>query len=442
MPWIPKVYKVTIVLLLWIVEVQGNWFLAQSDHLTLENAIGIGLENNLNLKISTVREQIASNNNTLGNAGFLPDVTTTGNLQYATSNSRQEFFNGDSRSAADAGSRSAGASIGLNWTIFEGFGRLAARERLALLVDRSKESTRAEVLELSSSIEASYYDLVRQEQEIRLTRQSIVLNLALRQLAEQKLSIGVGTELDVLQASNQVNADSSFLLAQLGVFERGKVTFNRLLARETDVAFQVDTLIRLTTLPTQEELIEQTVQAHPDLRLLQMDEQITELQIKEAKSALYPSLDFNANYNYSWSRSDVGFLLSNRSYGPVVGLRATYDIFPGRNLRKDIDNVELLQRTFQLSQEDLQEELAARIAAIYAEYYALVDLEQLELRNIVMAERNTYLAQELYRLGQTTNFEVREAILQEVEARDRLIDTQYQMKQAEVELRRLSGRTF
>jgi hypothetical protein len=38
-------------------------------------AIQIGLENNLNIKISEGQKEIANNNNTLGNAGFLPTWT-------------------------------------------------------------------------------------------------------------------------------------------------------------------------------------------------------------------------------------------------------------------------------------------------------------------------------------------------------------------------------
>ncbi|MDH3649568.1 MAG: TolC family protein [Saprospiraceae bacterium] len=420
----------------------GMGYTQSAPRLTLEDALRIGVENNLNLQISSVQEEIATNNNTLGNAGYLPILSTSGNFSLASNNTKQEFFNGDSRSASDAGSRSAGANVGLDWTIFEGFRREAARDRLGLLVSRSKESTRAQAHELASSIELGYYELVRLQQQISLTEQSIQLNIDLSQLANQKLEIGVGTELDVLQAISQVNTDSSLLLAQLGILDKSMVSFNRLLGRSTDIPFSVDTILELEALPGQVELIELAVNSHPDLKLLQMDERITELQIKEAKSALYPTLEVNADYNYNWSRADVGFLLSNRSFGPVIGLRATYDVFSGRNLRKDIENVELLQRTFQLGQQDLEEALSAQIAAVYTEYRSLVDLQSLEQRNIETAERNTYLAQELYRLGETTNFEVREAILQEVALRDRLIETEYRMKLAQIELRRLSGQTL
>jgi hypothetical protein len=44
------------------------------------------------------------------------------------------------------------------------------------------------------------------------------------------------------------------------------------------------------------------------------------------------------------------------------------------------------------------------------------------------------LARELYRLGKTTNFEVRESILQEIQALDRVINAQARVKQVEIEI--------
>ena len=39
-----------------------------------------------------------------------------------------------------------------------------------------------------------------------------------------------------------------------------------------------------------------------------------------------------------------------------------------------------------------------------------------------------------YRLGKTTNFEVRESILQEIQALDRVINAQARVKQVEIEI--------
>ncbi len=53
---------------------------------------------------------------------------------------------------------------------------------------------------------------------------------------------------------------------------------------------------------------------------------ISELSTKEAQSRFYPQLSFYAAYDYGNSVNEVGFLASNRSYGPSIGITAKWSI--------------------------------------------------------------------------------------------------------------------
>ena len=203
---------ITLFLLLGISVISG---LAQTESisiLSLEEAIEIGLVNNYSIRIAKVNEEIATTNNNAGNAGFLPRVTATGSVNYTSSNTRQQFFSGDERSGVGAGNTQARAGLGLTWTAFDGFRMFAARDRLQLTEDRSKTFTKSEMQDLVTAIQSAYYGLARIKQQIEIVEQSILLNKSLLDLAEAKLKIGTGTSLDVLQTSNNLNADSSSLL--------------------------------------------------------------------------------------------------------------------------------------------------------------------------------------------------------------------------------------
>ena len=75
----------------------------------------------------------------------------------------------------------------------------------------------------------------------------------------------------------------------------------------------------------------------------------------------------------------------------------------------------------------------------YADYQSLRQLSVLEQRNLEVAREQATLARELYRLGRTTNYEVREATLQEIQAQDRMIQTMSRLKQTEINLLDLAG---
>jgi outer membrane protein TolC len=409
------------------------------DILTLEEAIQTGLENNYNIRISRNNEAIAANSNTYGNAGFLPQISTTASLTYSSNNTVQKLFSGDERRASGAGNTNIRTGVSLNWTAFDGFAMFAVKERLELQEERSQAFTRRAMHDLVTQIQNVYYGIVRIRQQVDIREQSLQLNRDLQELADAKLKIGTGTALQVLQTTNLVNADSSALLNQIDQLDQAKISLNRLMGRDPQTAFMVSPDVPQTLLPTLEELTQLAIQQNHDVKLLEYDEQIALAQIKEARSALYPQVDINAGYNYSYSRAEIGFALSNRGFGPSVGLGISYNIFPGRNIKKDLANAELFKQNVLLSREELEEDLRADLAILYQDYFALQELLALESRNVVTAERNTSLARQLYRSGRATNFDVREAILTETQVKDRLSDVQFRQKITEIQLKNLAG---
>lgn len=407
--------------------------------LTLEAAIQTGLENNYSIRIARNSEAIAANSNNYGAAGFLPRLSTTGSLSYTSNNTQQKFFSGDEREGKGAGNTALRAGLALNWTAFDGFRMFALKERLDLQEQRSKAFTQQAMHDLVTQIQTLYYGVVRLRQQVDITDQSIQLNLDLQGLAEAKLKIGTGTALEVLQTTNRVNADSSALLNQLDQLQQAKISLNRLMGREPQTTFHLPSELPQALLPTLEELTEMAIRQNHNIKLLQYDERIALTQIKEARSALYPQVDVNAGYNYNFSKAEVGFLLSNRTFGPTVGLGVVYDIFPGRNIKKDLDNAELFKKNIELSKAELEEDLKADLAILYQDYEALLELLELERRNVNTAEQNSSLARQLYRSGRATNFDVREAILTEIQVKDRLSDVEYRQKITELQLKSLAG---
>lgn len=407
--------------------------------LALEGAIQEGLENNYAIRIARNQEQIADNSNNPGNAGMLPRVSANGNFNYTNNNTRLEFFSGDSQVRPSAGNTSFRSGLAMNWTAFDGFRMFAAKDRLELQATRSRTFTQSAMQDLVTQIQTAYFGLVRLRQQIDITQQAIQLNTAIKDLAEAKLKIGTGTSLDVLQTSTRLNADSSALVNLQDQLAQAKIGLNRLLNRDPATNFLVPSEVPSSILPSLEELNELALRQNFQIKLLNVDEQIALAQIKEVRSGLYPSVNILAGYDFNWSRAEAGFLVSNRSFGPSIGISTTYDLFPGRNLKKDIANAELIQKNIQLDKLDLAANIKADLALLYQQYQALGNLLQVESRSLATAEKNTALAEELYRSGRATSFEVREAILEETRVRDRLSDVQFRQKLAEIQLKSVAG---
>lgn len=73
--------------------------------LSPESAVKIGLEKNFGIQILRNNERIAELNNTPGRAGLLPTLGVNSLANYASNNTEQKFFNGETRSGVGAGDR-------------------------------------------------------------------------------------------------------------------------------------------------------------------------------------------------------------------------------------------------------------------------------------------------------------------------------------------------
>src|SRR5690554_7294946 len=132
--------------------------------LNLQECLRIGLQNNFDLQITRNEELISDNNVTLGNAGFLPELSLNSGYTIRGSNSDQLPADGsetiESRSA-NTGTLDAG--VNLNWTLFEGFRVQTNYQRLQELQTIGELNTRLTVEQLLASLTAEYYNYVHQQ---------------------------------------------------------------------------------------------------------------------------------------------------------------------------------------------------------------------------------------------------------------------------------------
>ena len=110
---------------------------------SLQSCIDKGLENNYSLKITRNEEAVASNNATIANAGYLPQVDLSagysGTLNNTNSTTRATGAVSKERNVTDHTLR---AGVDLSWTIFDGFNIQAKYSRLQELKRQSKTQTR------------------------------------------------------------------------------------------------------------------------------------------------------------------------------------------------------------------------------------------------------------------------------------------------------------
>src|SRR5690606_20550115 len=99
--------------------------------------------------------------------------------------------------------------VNLNWTVFDGFGMFARRDRFKEIQRQGEAEIKFEVISQLSEVIATYYNLVQQKRLLNALDTTITLSQYRVTLAENRLEIGKGSKLDLLNAKVDLNTDQT-----------------------------------------------------------------------------------------------------------------------------------------------------------------------------------------------------------------------------------------
>jgi outer membrane protein TolC len=417
-------------------------FVQAQEQLTLEEAVQIGLDNNYSILIAENISEIDKNNATLGNAGFLPNLSATASKSRSIEDSRS-VFSGSSipdREDENAQSTSTTAGAQLEWTVFDGLRMFTSYERLQELKNLGEKEARLTIEQTLAEIISSYYSIVQLKKSYEVIENTVDISRERIEIAETQQDLGSGSEYDLLQARADLSADSAALIRQEVALNNAKMSFNKLLARNPTAEFEVSDDIPLQQQLEYAALEQKTLADNLSLSVARTNREVKALEIKEIKGERYPEIVLNGGYNYNKNESASGIFEFNQTEGFTYGISARVDLFDGFNINRRIENAKIGLKNQQYIVEEQENSVQTALSSAYQNYVNALKLVDLEMRNLTNAEQSVDIALERFRLGTINAIELREAQRTLISAENRLIQAQYEAKTTETELLRLSGR--
>jgi outer membrane protein len=407
--------------------------------LSLEDAIGIALNNNYDIKLVNNDIQVAKNNVNLGNAGMLPRVDgsfsdggSKQNITRTQSNGNQQTLDGVRNT-----SMNYGASLG--WTIFDGLQMFTNYEKLKELQKLGEVNAKATILTTVSNVISSYYTVLKEQQLVNARDSVLDISQLRLRIANNKLAIGRGSKLDVLAAKVDYNTDTSAYLQEINLLKTAKTALNQVMARDLNTDFKVENQINIDGALDYAALSTQTAQLNPDLQNAFINRKIAELNLKQIKGQRYPVVSVNSGYEFQKSASPTGFNTQQRAQGFTYGLTASLNIFNGFLQRQNERNAKIGISSSELTFEKTKQEIGAQLLSTYQNYSTNLDLLKIEKSNVDIARQNLDITLEKYRLGSISPLELREAQKNSIDAITRYLEAQYQAKLTEINLKEISG---
>ena len=411
---------------------------AQED-LTLDQALTTGLENNFGIRLAKKDVDIAENNYSRGNAGFLPRVDVTANQNFTIEDTKQEFIENRTQERDGARSQRFNAEATLQWTIFDGTGMFIRYDRLAELKKSQDFNLKYTIESQVSNIVKAYYSVVLEQERTDVLKDNLLFSKRILDVAKSKYEIGKFSRLDYLTAQVDYNSDSSNYLAQTERFKNLKVELNQLIGRSPGIEYDVMPAIDIDSTLIQHELLQRMFDHNPLLKQLEAGKAISSLQLQEIRSQRYPVINLNTGYTYGSSSAEAGFLVSRQAFGPTFGISARMNIFDGNNLNRQQQNAQIEIEKADISFEEARIEMEAALRKAFNQYQNSMARINLEKSNVTVAVEREEIAFERYEIGNSSAIEVREAQLNRLNAEIRYLNVMFNAKVSETELYRLSS---
>jgi outer membrane protein TolC len=409
--------------------------------LTTEKAVELALEHNYGIKIANNTVEVAENNTGILNSGYLPTLTGNAGASIDVQNTEGELANGDVRIAEGAETRRYNASINLNYTLFDGLGRLYNYKRL-------KEEYQLSELEARETIETTmiqlfsiYYTVAQLSENTDALEQTIMISKDRLVRAGYQFDYGQSTKLEVLNAEVDINNDSINLINIRQQLQNTKRDLNVVMGNAYSEDLIVDTEVNFLLDLNKDELFEQTKANNVSLLQARKNINISQFDIKTNRAQFLPTIGLVGSYgwNESSNNSPLAFVLQNTNTGLSAGLNLSWNLFDGGGTLTRVKNAKINLENQKLQEEQLLIEIKRNFDNAWDDYQNKLVIFQVQENNIKTSQNNFDRTQEKFKIGQVTSIEFRQAQLNLLNAELSRNQAKYDAKLAELTVLQLSG---
>lgn len=409
--------------------------------LTQEDAVKLALDNNYGIKIAKNDVEVANNNTSILNSGYLPTVTAAAGATYNLDNTEAEFSNGTDPTVLNgAESDRYNASISLNYTIFDGLGRRYNYESLKEQYQLSELQARETIENTITQLFSVYYSVAQLTENLEALKETLAVSKDRLVRAEYQFEYGQNTKLGVLNAEVDINNDSINIISSYQDLKNAKRDLNVVLGNTLDNDFTVNTEVNFALQFQRDSLFEQAKIRNVALLQTEKNIAISQLSIKSNQSGYLPTLGLSGTYGWNKNNNNAASFVSvSTSTGLSAGLNLSWKIFDGGRTKTNVRNAKVNLETQKLQKENILIGIKRDFDNAWEDYTNKLNIFNIQEQNIITSQNNFERTQEQFKIGQVNSIEFRQAQLNLLNAELSRNNAKYDAKLAELQLLQLSG---
>ena len=332
-------YKYTQLLLLFVFTTMQ---VTAQNILTKKEALEITLENNYGIKIANNNLEVAKNNSSVYNSGYLPTISTSAGTNYSNTDQEITGQDGTSTSVNGAVTKTYNASLNVNYTIFDGLGRKYNYQQLKEQYNLTELQARETIENTYLQLFTVYFQIARLSENTSNLQEALEISKQRLQRAKYQNEYGQSTKLELLNAEVDVNNDSISYINSKQQFLNAKRSLNIILGVQKEVDYDVETDVSFSNLLSFDDLLLETKSNNVLLKQNEKNIAISEFNIKVNKANYLPNLGLTTSYG--WNKSEnpaTSFLAGSTSNGLNAGLNLSWNLFDGGSTKTRVANAKI-----------------------------------------------------------------------------------------------------
>lgn len=410
--------------------------------ISLEDALSLTLKENISVKIKTNELDQIKNYEKVGVLGTLPRIIVNGSASGNKGTSSLEFATDDFPSLEDAESESKSISgnVGINYNLFNGLGSIYTYQKLKKQTDLKSTELSIQIEQVLLKTAKEYFDIAYLQENYNIIKELLDISKERYNRIKVQNEFGNASKLDLLSAEIDLNNDSINLMNIEFELQIAKNQLNQTLNRDLAYDFLVENKVEINRDLNYSDLNKETQKNNNNVLLGQYMLDISKKDKKINAVSILPRIEISAQYGYNQTESNTSIILDQTSVGLTGFLNFSWDIFDGLAKNKITQNTRIQIESNKLELQSIKQEIQKEFNASFKQYENSINLIDIEKRNQSTSEKFFERAKEQFYQGQLSRNDFRLAQIDLSTSKNRLNQTLYNAKIAELNLYRLSGK--
>lgn len=373
--------------------------------LTMDKAVEIGLNNNIDLKTFNKNLEKLEKDIKIAESSFWPSAVLSASYTRLHEDPKMSAM-GVSAVVGDANQNKN--SLSITQVLYSG-GALTLNHENSILLHKMNSITKEEIKEnIIMGIEKSFLGILVLKEGKKINEKSVEIHKENFLSVKAKYEAGESPEIEMLNAEVKYKQAENSLNNVVNEIKIAKTRFKQLLKLDIDEEIEIKGTLekQKQELKDLENSYSAALKNRKDYSAADMGVKLSKNYIKLGKTSYYPSVILNGTASYSYD-----FFNEKMKDDWSITLAAEWTFFEGFKKKYKVQQAELGYDISLLEKKKLEEDIKAEIKTVLLQIdnaYRAIELEQLVKEQ---AEKNLQIAKDQYTEGLISNLDVLNASL-------------------------------